>query len=121
MKLPYNTVLTDMTGNQVVKVAEKMAAPATATTPAVEAAAAQFLTLQDVLVTAFASQHPEDEKMSHAERYAFGKLGFALGRGKDLSIEEVAQVKERAGKILLPVYVVQVDDLIESAASEVSA
>ena len=107
MKLPYSTILTDMAGNQIVTVA------ATDTTPA------KVLTLKDALLAAFSANHQSDERLSHTDRYALGKLGFAIGKEADLSIEDVAKAKERAGLVLTPGLVFQVCDLIEAAAAPV--
>ena len=109
MKLPFSTILTDIAGNQIV------------TQPATEDKPAVFLTLKDVLITSFSANHADDDKLTHADRYALGKLGFAIGKESELSVEDVAKVKERAGKILTPGLVFQVDDLIEEAASDKKA
>jgi hypothetical protein len=105
MKLPFNTILTDMAGNQIV------------TQPATDDKPAVFLTLKDALLAAFSANHADDERLSNTDRYAMGKLGFAIGKETDLSVEDVAKIKERVGKVLTPGLVFQVYDLIESAAS----
>lgn len=110
MKLPYSTILTDMAGNDIQ------------TAAATEAAPAKFLTFKDALITAFSVQHPEDERMTPADRYALGKLGFAIGKEVDLPVDDVARVKDRVGKLLTGPLVFVVWNLIEDAAKgEVTA
>lgn len=119
MKLPYSTILTDLAGQPIQTQAEVKAVPATSTSPAVEAVPAKFLTFKDALLAAYSANHADDEKLSNTDRYAMGKLGFAIGKDKDLDVEDVAKVKERVGKVLTPGLVFQVYDLIEAAAAPV--
>jgi hypothetical protein len=108
MKLPYSTTLTDMAGIAIQTQA------ATDSTPA------KFLTLKDALLAAFSANHSSDERLSQTERYALGKLGFQIGKEADLSVEDAAKAKDRAGLVLTPGLVFQVADLIEAAAAPVA-
>lgn len=110
MKLPFSTPLTDLSGTAITTQA------ATDTTPA------KFLTFKDALIAAFSANHTDDERLSNTDRYAMGKLGFAIGKEADFSVEDVAKIKERVGKVLTPGLVFQVYDLVEEAAKgEVTA
>ena len=111
MKLPYSAQLTKIDGSPIVKAFEVLNEDGTIKTPAVP------FTLKDALVAAFEAHHKDDEAMSPADRYAFGKLGFDIGAGADLTVGEVAKAKDRAGKVLVGVLVFPVWNLIESAAS----
>jgi len=114
MKLPYSTILTDMAGNAIVTQPEIRATVDSSGSPA------KFLTLKDALLAAFSANHASDEQLSRTDRYALGKLGFAIGKGADLDVADVAKAKERAGLVLTPGLVFQVDDLIEAAAAPVA-
>ena len=109
MKLPYNTTLIGMNGYPILASAESTDEKTGIVTPA------KMLTFKDVVLTAFSVNHKDDENLKPAEKYALGKLGYDIGKEVDLSIEEVASIKERVGKVMVPSYVFPVWNLIEEA------
>ena len=109
MKLPYHTVLVGMAGEPMIKTPE-------AKNEKGEIVPAVPLTLKDVLLTAFSVAHKDDDSLKAADKYAMGKLGYDIGKEADLTVDEVAKVKERVGQVMIPSYVFPVWNLIEGAA-----
>jgi hypothetical protein len=65
------------------------------------------LTLGDAAVNALESQTPDDAKSSGAEKFKLDELARKVYRNKDvtLSVEEIAIIKDRIGKVYGPMVV----------------
>jgi hypothetical protein len=79
------------------------------------------ITLKSVCVNAMLSMTDEDRQeqgTSKAERY---KLAFKLSEGgnQDLSTDEIVKIKERIGKIYIPLIVGRAYDLLEGKTPKV--
>lgn len=61
----------------------------------------QDMTLGFAIKTACRVQLPSDEQLSWQDKIAVGEIGMLVSKGLELTVEQVATVKERSAKIFL--------------------
>lgn len=59
------------------------------------------LTLKAVSLTALRTGIPTDKDLAPMAKYELGAMGAAIGKGLDLTAEQVAALKDRIGKVFL--------------------